>query len=762
MHASRKTHHVIRNYEGHVPRVQLTVCRNNRAMLSKALELLLLGASLLTSTARVTANVYTPCEYQKRVCECPPSFPVCYFRLRIESSRTFSSYQLAPDKEGRLARARGASPVDYHFSGLGTLVPEDGAKGGCATHTEGFSQLNCTEPITLDCRNGSSERVLTLNGITPGPTLISSAGQTIAVDVVNDLSVEISSIHWHGLLQRGTPWMDGVPGVSQCPILPGGSYYYIFNASSAGTFWYHSHTGDQRTKGIYGAFIIRERPDFMIEATARLGRLLGTQNVTVIDTPSEHTAMLLEWAVNGGQTKSGLINGRGASSGTPLSSTRLTVFHVEPGNEGNQYYRFRLVGVQSGSLYRFSISQHKLTIIGTDGNFVEPLRSVDYVFVHTGERYDFLLEPVTPEIANKTQNFLVLAEDMLNNEGSIAAKSPFNAVGVLRYGQGNPSLAEYEYVLNTPSRRCTPQNLCLALNCPFRNYHSDKHINCIPVTQLRLLFPTSPDQVPADPVADQLFFNFALNGENNSPSVNGRNFIFPTGSLQTQPGQPLAKCALGRMSCLNPQECVCSHVHELNNTNQTVQLVLSALDSSGEHSIHLHGHSFHVIAIVYGEYDTDGNLKAPTRDIACNPGDARCTAPGWKSAPTPAAVAPWTVRKDTVVVPAGGYVIIRFRSTNPGWWLMHCHMEADFAGGMAVLFNELSFAHPRPPPALEVLKCGSYVPVPIFASSLRNSHHAGVEDRLVEDKSRESSHSQLACKMQQLNYFYLVFCVVPI
>ena len=723
---------------------------------------LLLAASLLTPTA-VTTNVYTPCEYQKRVCECPPSSSVCYFHLRIESTRTFSSYQLAPDKEGRLVRARGVSPVAYHFSDLGTLVPDVGAKGGgCTTHAEGFSQLNCTEPITLDCRNGSSDSVLTLNGITPGPTLISSAGQTIAVDVVNDLSVEISSIHWHGLLQNGTPWMDGVPGVSQCPILPGGSYYYIFNASLAGTFWYHSHTGNQRTKGVYGAFIIRERPNFMTEATARLGGLLGAQNVTVIDTPAEHTAVLLEWPFNGGQTKSGLINGRGFAPGTPPNSARLTVFHVEPGNEVNRYYRFRLVGAQSESLYRFSILEHKLIIIGTDGYFVEPLRSVDYVFVHTGERYDFLLEPVTPEVANKTRSFLVLAEDMLNNEASISAKSSFSAVGVLRYGQGNPLLA----VLNAPSRKCTLQNMCLALNCPFKNYYSGKYINCIPVTQLRLLFPTHPEEIPADPVADQLFFDFALNGENNSPSVNGRNFVFPSGSLQTQLGQPLEnKCTLGRTNCSAPQECVCSHVHELNNTNQTVQMVLSALDNrrdGGEHSVHFHGHSFHVIAIVYGEYDTDGNLMGPTRDIACDPADERCTVPGWKSAPIEpptAAVSPWTVRKDTVVVPAGGYVIIRFRSTNPGWWLMHCHMDPDFVGGMAVLFNELRFAHPRPPLPLELLKCGSYRPFPIAASSLRSSY-PGVEERLVQDKLRELS--QLTCKMQQLHNYYVVFCVVPI
>ena len=718
---------------------------------------------LALCVALALAQVYVPCEYGQGVCECPSSYPTCYFRLRIESIRTFTSYQLVRNKEGTLVRERGASPVAYHFDGLGTLVPESGVIGSCVTRMEDFSQLNCTKPLTLDSRNGSSEGIVVVNGITPGPALIVNAGQTIVVEVSNDLSVEVTSIHWHGLPQSGTPWMDGVPGVSQCPILPGSTYAYTFNASPAGTFWYHSHTGDQRTKGAYGALVIRESTEYMTEALARLGGFLGAQNVTLIDNPTEHTALLLEWAINGGQAKNGLINGRGVAPDTPPNSTNLTVFHVEPWNEGNQYYRFRLLGVQSESLYRFSISEHKLTIIATDGYFVEPLKSVDYVFVHTGERYDFLLEPVTSDVANKTRNFLVLAEDMPNNEASIAAKSSFSALGILRYGRGHPSSAEYEHVLNSAPRRCTSQNSCLALNCPFKSYHSGKHIDCIPVTQLRLLFETPLGEIPIDPVSDQLFFDFAPNGENNSPSVNGRNFVFPSGSLQTQLGQPFERCVLGRTNCSRTQECVCTHVHELNNTNQTVQLVLSALDNrhdGGEHSVHLHGHSFHVIAIVYGKYDADGNLTGPTKDVACGSGDPRCTAPMWTSAPPPANISAWTVRKDTVVVPAGGYVIIRFRSANPGWWLMHCHMDPDFAGGMAVVFNELGFNHPRPPPSLGQLKCGSYKPGPslILGNSLRDSN----DELSVKGESREQATFHLTCSLKQADVYYIIVCLVPI
>jgi FtsP/CotA-like multicopper oxidase with cupredoxin domain len=39
--------------------------------------------------------------------------------------------------------------------------------------------------------------------------------------------------------------MDGVPGVQQCPIPPGGSFTYSFLADLYGTSWYHSHYSAQ-------------------------------------------------------------------------------------------------------------------------------------------------------------------------------------------------------------------------------------------------------------------------------------------------------------------------------------------------------------------------------------------------------------------------------------------------------------------------------------------------------------------------------------
>lgn len=39
-----------------------------------------------------------------------------------------------------------------------------------------------------------------------------------------------TSIHWHGIRQWNTMQMDGVNGVTQCPIAPGDSFNYTWRA----------------------------------------------------------------------------------------------------------------------------------------------------------------------------------------------------------------------------------------------------------------------------------------------------------------------------------------------------------------------------------------------------------------------------------------------------------------------------------------------------------------------------------------------------
>lgn len=68
-------------------------------------------------------------------------------------------------------------------------------------------------------------------------------GDRIIVDVINLLHSESTAMHWHGQHHVKTPYMDGVPYVSQCPILPGSTFRYDYIATEAGTHFWHSHLG---------------------------------------------------------------------------------------------------------------------------------------------------------------------------------------------------------------------------------------------------------------------------------------------------------------------------------------------------------------------------------------------------------------------------------------------------------------------------------------------------------------------------------------
>ena len=98
-----------------------------------------------------------------------------------------------------------------------------------------------------------SAQALAINNQIPAPTLHFKEGDHVTINVHNHLK-EGTTIHWHGLL---VPWnMDGVEGITQEAIPPGGVFSYSFTLKQSGTYWYHSHTGFQEQQGLYGGFII--------------------------------------------------------------------------------------------------------------------------------------------------------------------------------------------------------------------------------------------------------------------------------------------------------------------------------------------------------------------------------------------------------------------------------------------------------------------------------------------------------------------------
>lgn len=120
-----------------------------------------------------------------------------------------------------------------------------------------FNETDCFRPHCI-AADGFRRSLLVINRMMPGPAIEVCQGDQIIVDVRNRLMSDSTTIHWHGLHMRKAPYMDGVPHIAQCPITPGHTFRYTFEAENAGTHFWHSHIGMQRGDGAFGALIVRE------------------------------------------------------------------------------------------------------------------------------------------------------------------------------------------------------------------------------------------------------------------------------------------------------------------------------------------------------------------------------------------------------------------------------------------------------------------------------------------------------------------------
>ena len=103
---------------------------------------------------------------------------------------------------------------------------------------------------------GKDVKAMTVNGGIPGPNLVFTEGEFAVINVTNKMDEE-TSVHWHGLILPN--FYDGVPYLSTPPIRPGETFQYKFAIKQTGTYWYHSHTGLQEQRGVYGSIQINPK-----------------------------------------------------------------------------------------------------------------------------------------------------------------------------------------------------------------------------------------------------------------------------------------------------------------------------------------------------------------------------------------------------------------------------------------------------------------------------------------------------------------------
>lgn len=99
---------------------------------------------------------------------------------------------------------------------------------------------------------GQPVQAIAVGGTIPAPTIEATVGDTLRVTFNNKLDVE-TSVHWHGVLLPND--QDGVPYLTTPPIKAGQSFTYEYPVIHHGTYWYHSHTGLQEQRGVYGSLV---------------------------------------------------------------------------------------------------------------------------------------------------------------------------------------------------------------------------------------------------------------------------------------------------------------------------------------------------------------------------------------------------------------------------------------------------------------------------------------------------------------------------
>ena len=221
----------------------------------------------------------------------------------------------------------------------------------------------------------------TYNGTVPGPEIRVPYGQRVRIEVKNSLPDE-TTVHWHGIDVPNA--MDGVPGVTQEPIAPGGTYTYEFVAlpagrdSAGGTFLYHSHVDEDRQfgLGLSGAFVIEPKQ---------------RQRYDV-----EKTVVIQEWTLNpmSGETwpameMTGMLPNFFTLNGKSYPATEPVKMKV------GQRALFRLVGAGSSS-HPMHLHGTDFTVVAKDGHPLAAPFKADVIQVGSGERYDIAFSPTRP------------------------------------------------------------------------------------------------------------------------------------------------------------------------------------------------------------------------------------------------------------------------------------------------------------------------------------------------------------------------------
>jgi len=229
---------------------------------------------------------------------------------------------------------------------------------------------------------GTQTPGLGFNGVYPSPIIRAKQGKPVVIEVINELS-EPTTIHWHGI--RIDIAMDGVPFLSQKPIMPGETFRYEFIPPDAGTFWYHPHMNSvvQLGKGLVGLLLVEEA---------------DSEQFSPDDYAADLPLMLKNWHLNDdGSFKPLTIPRYAARMGTPGNYETVNgVNKPSLSVPANAWIRLRFANVDNTLVYKLRVKNRPAYIVSIDANPLSEPKPLESHSIGAGMRVDIAIKAPSP------------------------------------------------------------------------------------------------------------------------------------------------------------------------------------------------------------------------------------------------------------------------------------------------------------------------------------------------------------------------------
>jgi hypothetical protein len=184
------------------------------------------------------------------------------------------------------------------------------------------------------------------NDSMPGPTIEVTEGDRVRI-MMHNMLPESTILHLHGFEIPNR--IDGVHGVSQEPVPPGGQAVYEFTLHQNGTFFYHSHGPMQEGLGMAGLFIIHPKEAYQPAVDHDFALMIQEWAIMPQNTIPNVTSMEFNWFT---------LNGRSAPYITPLlvrlgSRVRIRFVNMSPIDHHPMHFHghtFWITGTEAGRI----------------------------------------------------------------------------------------------------------------------------------------------------------------------------------------------------------------------------------------------------------------------------------------------------------------------------------------------------------------------------------------------------------------------------